>query len=143
MGAMYDNEARYKLTADPTLAHLYHNHAGGFKREPAGVQVFGADQSQVNGWYDRKEAKEGPPRRSARSGDDWAHVNEGRCWYEKNDGSFIYRSRSGTWFIFGGFCSSYYCDAPAEQVNVPEKGWRRLGDERKAHTLRVTFALTI
>merc|ERR1711964_891653 len=49
--SMYDREAERVLTADPTLAHLYNDHAGGFEQEPAGVQVTGAGDAQVNGWY--------------------------------------------------------------------------------------------
>jgi len=95
---MYDREARRVLTADPTLVHLYNDHAGGFK-QPAGVEVTGAGYAQVNGWYYRKEASEGPPR-SWPNQWDWSYVNAGRPWYEKDGGCYIHRSEwTSSWRI--------------------------------------------
>merc|ERR1712000_69622 len=84
MGAMYDREAMQKLAADPTLEHLYH--------DPAGVEVKNAGDAQVNGWYHRKEAAEGPPRGWPEYLNEelWAHYNMGPHWYEKDDGCFLY-----------------------------------------------------
>merc|ERR1711964_854026 len=87
----HSREARQKLTADPTLAHLYHDYARGFKQKP-GVEVIGAGDHQLNGWYTRKDAREGPPgawSRGKPSYSDWEQLNAGRYWYEKDDGCTI------------------------------------------------------
>merc|ERR1712096_555442 len=59
--AMYDEDARETLEADPSLAHLYRKHQGGYPPAP-GLAVSGAEMyAQVNGWYHRRENTEGAP----------------------------------------------------------------------------------
>merc|ERR1712096_531728 len=73
--SMYAREAKAKLTGD--LAHLYQENR--FQREPR-VHVTGAGTGEVNGWYQRREAQEGPPRGWPNEWDDavWANLNQGR-----------------------------------------------------------------
>jgi len=82
--AMYDREAKKVLTADPTLAHLYNNHAQGFEQEVPGIEVMGAGAAQANGWYARKERSDRPP--AGLGGFQYTY----RYWYEKDAGHYIY-----------------------------------------------------
>lgn len=113
---MHSREARQKLTADPTLAHLYHDHARGFQDVPPGVEVIGAGDTQLNGWYTRKDAREGPPNGFSIYSDwaDWISWNAGHYWYVKDDGCHIraindidHLCRYRGWMI----CGSKYGDA--------------------------------
>merc|ERR1712096_160913 len=100
--AMGDREAQETLATpragllyrnDPThgLAHLYDDYVRWYIRE-CGVEVTGAGDATVNGWYHRREATEGPPSRGWPVQQDWTRYNRGSyCWYEKDDGFFIYR----------------------------------------------------
>lgn len=65
--AMCAGEAKAKLSSDPGLVRLYNKYTITYVEQP-GVEVMGAGDAQVNGWYHRKERVEGPPRgRWARS----------------------------------------------------------------------------
>merc|ERR1711964_903648 len=110
--AMYGGEARSKLKGD--LAHLYHEHLTGFVHR--GVEVTGAGTPQVDGWYHRREGREGPPgpenslrpwtyqgnHRDAWHGSTvggWPQITEGRHWYEKDYGCYIFwNSDYNVWF---------------------------------------------
>merc|ERR1711964_128461 len=62
-------------------------------RSESGVEVAEAGDAQVNGWYVRKWAANGPPAvwsDLSESMHPWAQSNSGRYWYEKDDGCFIY-----------------------------------------------------
>merc|ERR1711964_325953 len=116
-----------------------------------GVEVTGAGNDGVNGWYVRKKKAEGPPRGWPDSQEDWnwPQQNLGRYWYEKDDGCFIHRNgyRPRCWDINSPTGRTrYYCRVPAGQLGVfpPAQGWdmtsRRCpgGDGRApAPTLRV------
>jgi len=161
--AMHAREARQKLTADPTLAHLYHNHARGFQEE-SGVEVIGAGDTQLNGWYARKEVCEAVRRkRFSLRHCDWAQSNAGRYWYEKDDGCSIRAVDDinkmygmlpdGGWVICGSKSGDvrYTRYVPAEQDDglasrliavtglPPAQGWRcrRFGATAPAPTLQV------
>merc|ERR1711964_956539 len=72
-----------------------------------GVEGLGAGNAQVNGWYRRRDASEGPPsaapRAYATTRDEWVWDTAGRPWYEKDDGCFIY------WYSDS---RGWYCQAP-------------------------------
>jgi len=87
---MYDLPARAILTADPRLTHLYRGHERGFAKD--GVELTGAGDAQMNGFYARRGTSDKPPRGWA-EGDDWARENAGAYWYEKDDDCFIFCSR--------------------------------------------------
>jgi len=110
------------LFATPTRAEL-------------GVQVTGAGDAQVNGWYTRKSTGGMPKAWSEDEGDrynmrKWINQNGGEYWYEKDDGCFI-NHNGKVWYITGadnklryqrrhsGFCP-----------NAPTKEWdcSQLGD---------------
>merc|ERR1712096_259887 len=78
--------ARAKLTALSSfalgLAHFYEMpHRSNFAEGPD-VEVVGAGDARMNGWYHRREADEGTP--------EWLQLIGGRRWFEKDDGSYIY-----------------------------------------------------
>merc|ERR1711964_93565 len=63
------------------------------------LEVTGAGDSRVNGWYARKKKEEGPPSRWPSNWnwkDKWRNAD--RHWYEKDDGCFIYRTLND-WYI--------------------------------------------
>merc|ERR1711964_877356 len=91
--AMYDIEARRNLfphlCGDPALglAHLYRKDR--FVRV-TGVELTGAGTANVNGWYRRLKACEGPPGRlHNRAGLPSWYKKDHRAWYKKDDGCFI------------------------------------------------------
>merc|ERR1711964_189098 len=151
--AMYAREAKRVLTTeysplgtDPPLAHLYHNHAGRFVPDPYGVEVTGAGDAQINGWYTRKDVAEGPPRKWYGPGmTEWGHTRCGfatRYWYLKHDGYFIWRGCDGDWILCDPedswcyktqiFCNGWHRDHP------PAQGWRACAKGRNpAPILRV------
>jgi len=96
------------------------------------VEVARAGNAQVNGWYVRKEAAEGPPGAwDLHSKEGWSQKNGDRPWYEKDDGCFIYRHTGfgGGWRILtpaGNY--PYYCEVSTRQavmasVTPPAQGW--------------------
>merc|ERR1711964_284841 len=104
----------------------------------------GAGSQDVNGWYRRREARDGPPKGwpcSWTSNRQWS-----RChWYEKDDSShYIYQyNRSKTWWLLNKSCAdsggilTYYWIRSA-QTGLP--GALAEGDskgERPDLTLRV------
>merc|ERR1712096_89485 len=75
------------FAAHVTLAHLYYDHFEKFEQQ-SGVEVAGAKDAKMNGWYRRKVCED-PPR------DSWIKNNVkywngrkrhtgGRPWFEKN-----------------------------------------------------------
>merc|ERR1711964_703276 len=94
--ALYDREDRETLAANLGLADLFH--------QELGVMVTGAGCAEINGFYRRRHAKEGPPEKSFwtmcnMSHETWLYRAGGRSWYEKDDGCHIMRDgRYGTWF---------------------------------------------
>merc|ERR1711964_839741 len=133
------NELKCKTcdgTGTGALAHLLRR--GRFEQEP-GVEVIDAGNAQVNGWYVRKEAAEGPPRRFPHW--DWTRdVNEGWHWYEKDDGSTICRDRHH-WYIRGPSGRNAY-DGSIGSGSNRESGigfaaWRRNNGAAPAPTLLV------
>jgi len=139
--AMCDGEARVLFTADPTLAHLHR--IAGFEVKP-GVEVMGAGSAQVNGWYHRREAFEGPPRANPNwTYEYWMKETECRPWYEKDDGCHIYWNctwRGRAWICCDGSrwndpCYKATCKS---FQNPPARGWvRSKGGSAPAPTLRV------
>merc|ERR1711964_632090 len=84
----YRRDARDKLADDPALMYFYYCHTDGFVHPQPGVWVDGAGDNDVNGFYRRREASEGPPRCYPNSGlHSWTRDNRGSHWYEKDDGS--------------------------------------------------------
>merc|ERR1711964_780382 len=151
----HSREARQKLTADPTLAHLYHDYARGFKQKP-GVEVIGAGDHQLNGWYTRKDSREGPSGAWSRgnSYSDWEQLNAGRYWYEKDDGCTIramnvsdtvylgdLRIHEGWVICESNYGGALYCRVTAEKADglPPAQGWSVIYSDigAPAPTLRV------
>merc|ERR1711964_609533 len=144
-------EALEKLTADPSLglAHLYR--PGKFTLEP-GVEVIGAGNPRINGWYHHREASEGPPRNNVRnySREGWLRHTQGRPWYEQDNGCYI-----DSFCIITAYVEWNCCD-PTEELqwitcyrnqtftetpldaSLPPEGWSHCrGGSRPAPTLRV------
>merc|ERR1712096_541830 len=84
-------------TGTGDLAHFYR---GRFEQEPPGVEVTGAGEDAVNGWYAQKEAAEGPPRAwpEHNTAQYFTQQTAGRHWYEKDDGHFIYPQDDGMYW---------------------------------------------
>merc|ERR1711964_712665 len=131
-----------KLTADPSLglAHLYHPER--FTHGPC-VELKGDPHSHtVNGWYQHREASEGPPRVRAKyirsSRRKWIRSTGGRPWFEKDDGCYIFwLSICGEWNCCDGDGLLRYC-AKGEPALPPAEGWRPVFDGKvPAPTLRV------
>merc|ERR1712096_560608 len=103
----------------------------------AGVQVIGAGTAQINGWYTRKEAVEGPPR-GWPNDRDWTEWSANRPFYEKNDGCFIYRGQfARRIYTPDAVCRYYIMD---QQGGAPPAlGYRVFGDRARlpAPTLEV------
>merc|ERR1711964_540493 len=66
-------------------------------------EVTGAEVTQMNGWYHRRECDEAPraflqywPRAN------WTARMGGRPWFEKDDDWHIFRSRSSTLWVVRG-----------------------------------------
>merc|ERR1712096_378550 len=129
--AMYDEEAEKTLASDRShgLAHLYQNHQGGFMPTP-GLQVTGAGNTEVNGWYRRREASEGPPTncRLWCNQEKWIRITAGKPWFEKDDGHVIRWSVSpyswlpDTWRCIGLVSAIYI--AHADTALPPSEGWK-------------------
>merc|ERR1711964_744769 len=110
------------LLDDDTLADYYTKYATGFRQEP-GVEVTGAGaancylhcgyirSAQVDGWYKRREASQGPPSWSNhKTRDDWIQYTENRPWFENNSGGCIH---------WHGARRSWYCrDTYSEHKNI-------------------------
>jgi len=134
--AMYGSEARKTLAADPTLAHIYHDHARGFVEEFPGVEVTGAGDETVNGWYARKEAAEGPPAAWTLGQEFWTRRRSQwspgyhQYFYEKDDDHYLYDYVSilgkRYWHIVApdGSMTPYYNEVPTNDDPAPEQGWK-------------------
>merc|ERR1711964_571922 len=139
--AMYGREARKTLTGDNTIAHLYHDHARGFVEEFPGLEVTGAGDDAVNGWYATRVVLEGMiPAAwmvdSPYSIEDriryWTHPGgngyRGRYFYEKDDGHYLYDYISigqRKWQIMApdGSTTPYYNEVPTNDDPPPAQGW--------------------
>merc|ERR1711964_2297 len=80
---------------------------------PPGVEVTGAGSMEVNGFYRRREAEEGPPGKTCtRRRDHWVEITEGRPWYQKDDGRYIRWNTfgGGEWIIKGPRRTDQYID---------------------------------
>merc|ERR1711964_937626 len=100
---MFDGEARYKLTADPSLglSHFYHGHEAGFVQRLGivyGLEVTGAEPT-INGLYHRREGNDNPPKyidERPMTKKFWKEL-QGPIWYEKDDCAYICRHKWGLW----------------------------------------------
>jgi len=111
--------------------------------EEAGVQLTGAGNTRLNGWYTRKSAAEGPPRCYSDEAENWAQANVSPYWYEKADGAYIFHeggSWSPNWVIHRPndsaytYRCSYYLP---ENANPPPAGWTGDFNNSPAPTLRL------
>jgi len=110
-----------------------------------GVQLTGAGNARLNGWYARKTAAEGPPRCYSGKATKWSQECLGRHWYEKADGAYIFH-RNDKWSPDWRICapndsaytyrSGYYVPANA---NPPPVKWKSAHDfqDGPAPTLRL------
>merc|ERR1711964_287741 len=134
--AMPDRVARETLTGD--LRHFYKN--GRF--DARGVEVIGAGFAEVNGWYYRRGASQGPPNGFGWSVKTWVQVTKGRAWYEKDGGSYAcmyWDSELGYWSLGHDY------EMESDVALPPTDGWAvgyskyfsRYRDFAPAPTLRV------
>merc|ERR1711964_434063 len=91
---VYDREDRETLASELGLTDLF--------RQELGVMVTGAGYAEVNGFYHRRHAKEGPPKKSffvwpGMLHETWLYRAGGRSWYQKDDGCHI-MFVGGSWF---------------------------------------------
>merc|ERR1711964_610581 len=101
----------------------------GFVKE-FGLEVMGAGSAQVNGWYHRRDANEGPPQwlNLERFREEWVRITGGRPWYEKDDGCVLFWIQSrGSWFPASWVCISRNQDvrygAPSSAALPPGGVW--------------------
>merc|ERR1711964_597540 len=99
---------------------------------------FGAGLKELNGWYARKDAAEGPPRAwredSWNGGDEWEITTGDHHWYEKSDGACIFHDKAAPdWSICTNddrYAYSWHVPEGHPVGDLPMRGWETAGELR-------------
>merc|ERR1712000_696928 len=119
----------------------YHVHS----HKPGSVHVTGAGTSQVNGWYRKRKARDGPPRvwkKTRENNRKWLEWTQESPWFEKDDGGFIFRVDDGGDDPVSWLCHSthwYFVESEADLP--PAEGWKCYPEKNLAPRMRVTLVM--